>query len=397
VRGKPHIPKLEFLDRITRLQSWMQSHDVPVMLIYGDEYRKEHLRYVSNYWPMFERGALLVGRTGEPVLLCAPEGERVAHEMSAWPDIRLVPDFLCTTVPDAIDYPLASYTDFVSLAAEFREREGSLDRLGIVGIDALSHPLYEVLTRAFNCTLVDCNTQLIAMRRIKSASEIACLEEAARIADAAFEQLMQAPLIGMTERQAAGIAEYAARMEGAEQVIFTVFGSGERTHTIIGRPTDKVIADGDMIMCALAVQYEGYVATCEVPFAVGAYDAQTKRVIDVLIGASAAGQPFLKPGVPMRKFVQAVKDYFRKEGLEQYDVYPPLHGIGCAEAESPYPHEHTDDVFVVGTTVNTDISLFGLAGGSSRIEEGYVITTDGSRSFSPFVHAYCADWLNRMR
>jgi len=50
-------------------------------------------------------------------------------------------------------------------------------------------------------------------------------------------------------------------------------------------------------------------------------------------------------------------------------------------------------VFVPGMTVNTDISLFGLPGGSNRIEEGFVITEDGAETLSPLVRRYCLDWL----
>lgn len=393
---RPKISKKEFEDRISTIQKWMVEHDMAVMLIYGDEYRKENLRYVSNYWPMFERSALIVGRTSTPILLCAPEGEQVAHEMSVWPDIRLVPDFLCATVPDKIDYPLATYTDFPSLVEELQEKEGDINRLGLVGIDAMSQPLYTTIQSAFPSEIVDCNHLLQTMRRTKSRTEIACLAEANRIADAAFKVFMESELIGMTELQAAGVIEGAARFEGAEHVIFTVLGSGERTHTIIGRPTDKIIEDGDMIMCALAIQYEGYVATCEVPFAVGKMSKDTQYVIDVLIGASAAGKPYLKAGIPMKEFVKAVKEHYKQAGLSKYDVYPPLHGIGCAEAESPYPHEGTEEPFTVGTTVNTDISLFGLPGGSNRIEEGFVITADGADSLSLFVRSYCETWMNKM-
>ena len=148
-----------------------------------------------------------------------------------------------------------------------------------------------------------------------------------------------------------------------------------------------------MIMLALAVQYEGYVATCEAPFFVGNASEETKRVVDVLIRASAAGLPHLKPGVPMKQFVCAVREHFRAEGLSEFDVYPPLHGIGCAEAESPYPDENTERVFEVGMTVNTDISLFGLPGGSNRIEEGFVITETGAQTLSPYVRAYCENWI----
>ena len=32
--------------------------------------------------------------------------------MSVWPDIRVVGDFTCVTVPEEIDYPLAKYITF---------------------------------------------------------------------------------------------------------------------------------------------------------------------------------------------------------------------------------------------------------------------------------------------
>lgn len=98
--GKVFIPKKEFEERISNIRKEMEAQKLDAVLVYGDEYRKENLRYVSNYWPIFERGALLVGKTGNPVVLCAPEGEKLAKEMSVWEDIRLLPDFLCVTVPE---------------------------------------------------------------------------------------------------------------------------------------------------------------------------------------------------------------------------------------------------------------------------------------------------------
>lgn len=392
---KPRISKAEFRRRVDSIRLNMDELGLDAFFVYGDEYRKENLRYVSNYWPMFERGALLIGKSAEPILLCAPEGQKVAEEMSAWPDIRLLPDFLCITVPDEIEYPLATYTDFATLAAELSSGNRKIKRLGVAGLDAMSHQLYETLQRSFNAELIDCNDILYKLRIRKSKDEIACLAEAARIADSAYRVLIETDFIGKTETEAAGIIEEAARREGAEQIVFSVFGSGKRTNTIIGRPSGKIIQDGDMIMCALAVQYEGYVATCEIPFAVGAIGDETRRVIDILMHAWASGLPHLEAGKPMKDFVIAVKEYFKEAGVTKYDVYPPLHGIGCAEAESPYPSENSGDVFKIGMTVNTDISLFGLPGGSNRIEEGYVLTEDGARSLSPFVHAYCSDWVNK--
>ncbi len=386
------IPKSEFIERIEKIKLRMQKEDLDALFVYGDEYRKENLRYVSNYWPIFERGAMLMGKDSEPIVLCAPEGEEVAREMSVWEDVRLIPDFLCVTVPDKIDYPLATYTSFKKLAEELRGN-GKLNRLGIVGTGDMPASLLNSISQAFACEIVDCAQMLFDLRKIKSENEIACLKEAARLAETGFRAMMEADIIGKTERYAAGIAEGAARQAGAEDITFTVFGSGERTAKIVGRAENKIIEDGDMIMCSLAVQYEGYVATCEFPYAVGNYSEKTKHVIDVLIHSSAAGLPYLKAGEPMKNFVSAVRNYFREAGLSEYDVYPPLHGIGCAEAESPYPDETTEAVFEKGMTCNTDISLFGLEGGSNRIEEGFVITEEGAETLFPFMREYFETWM----
>lgn len=390
------IPQSEFESRRDVILKSLKERKVDAIFVYGDEYRKENLRYVSNVWPLFERGAAVFSDVADPIVLCAPEGIELAREMSAWQDIRIVPDFLCVTVPDEIEYPLAVFTSFKKVAEELREKGRALSKLGVVGLDAMSEALVNSLRSSFGAELVDMNDLLFDMRKVKSENEIACLREAARIADAAYKVLMSSDIIGLTEIQAAGIIEGAARKEGAEHIIFNVMGSGERTNTIIGRPAYKVIEDGDMIMCALAVQYEGYVATCEVPFAVGNYSAETKRVLDVLIKASSAGIAQLRPGNPMKNFVKAVREVFRTEGLSEYDVYPPLHGIGCAEAESPYPNEETEAVFEVGMTCSTDISLFGLKGGSNRIEEGFVITENGADTLSPFCRSHCLEWLAKM-
>ena len=387
----PKIPHQEFQQRINSLTEQMDSQGMDALLVYGDEYRKENLRYVSNYWPIFERGALVLGKGQKPMVLCAPEGEQVAKEMSIWPDVRLIPDFVCVTVPDKIDYPHANYSSFSEIASELRSKV-SLKTLGVAGLGDMSEAMLENVRNSFSCHIADANPILFKLRKEKSENEIACLREAARLAEAGFRAMMESELIGKTERYAAAIAEGVARKEGAECITFTVFGSGERSARIIGRAENKIIEDGDMIMCALAIQYEGYVSTYEIPFAVGNYSAKTKRVIDVLINASEAGLPHLKPGEPMKHFVRAVRDHFRKEGLAEYDVYPPLHGIGCAEAESPYTDENTDAVFESGMTVNTDISLFGLEGGSNRVEEGFVIRGNGAETLCPFMRNYFENW-----
>ena len=97
------IPKTEFVERIRRIQDAMEKENLDGIVVYGDEYRRENLRYVTNFWPIFERGACFVGKQGDPILAGAPEGEHYAREMCAWEDIRNIKEFACVSVPEEIN------------------------------------------------------------------------------------------------------------------------------------------------------------------------------------------------------------------------------------------------------------------------------------------------------
>ncbi|HOG51838.1 MAG TPA: Xaa-Pro peptidase family protein [Lentisphaeria bacterium] len=377
------IPRSEFTTRLHRIQDILGQRQLDGLMVYGDEYRKENLRYVCDFWPIFERGMLFIPKTGQPIFAGAPEGEKYAREQCVWDDIRNVRDFACVSVPDAIDYPLATFSTFQEILQETL-RGGR--RIGLVGSFDLPGYLSERLKNATpSVDIVAADDILHKLRIIKSAAEIACLREAGRIAGVGYQALIKAAVPGNTERQAAGAAEGAARAAGAEDINFMVFGSGKRAETIIGRAEEKVIEDGDMIMAAMAVQYAGYVATVEYPFVAGRATAGQKDFLRGLQKAANVQYEMLKPGLRAGDMVKAVKRVFAEAGMTQYDVYPPMHGIGLAEAESPYPDVDSDYPFEVGMCVNSDISLFGHPNGSNRIEEGFVFTPDGVESLTPVI------------
>ncbi len=391
------IPKKEFQQRVTKIQEKMAEWNIDVFLAYGDEYRKENLRYLTNYWPIFERGAVVIPLQGEPIVLGAPEGEEVAKEMSVWKDIRNIKEFACVTVPEEIDYQFAKYTSFSDIAKEMSSNR-KIKKVGLVGIDAMSVTLYQTLQKSFkDAEIVDASKIVIDMRLIKSSNEIECLAEASRLADIGYQDLMEISVPGKTELQAAASAEFAAREAGAEHIVFMVFGSGVRTNTIVGRPTRKIIERGDMVMASLAVQYEGYVATVEFPFVAGGKPTrQQKKIIDTLIVAENRGLQKLRAGIKAKEFVREVRGCYKEKGFGKYSVYTPLHGIGLAEAESPYPNERSEMIFNSNMTVNVDISLFGHPAGSNRLEEGFIITEKGPQPFSTYIRKLCQEWLESM-
>ncbi|NLM78231.1 MAG: aminopeptidase P family protein [Ruminococcaceae bacterium] len=381
-----------FEQRVRNLQEWMRRHAIDACFVYGDEYRRENLRYISNVWPVFERGAAVIPLEGEPLILGAPEGELMCREMSAWQDIRLIAEFTCVTVPDEIDYPFANYTSFGEVFSDMRQH-GALRRVAVSGLEDMPKPLLDALSAALeDAAIVDASPVLSKLRLVKTGDEIKCLDRAAKIADQAYLALMRAAQPGVTELELAGTAIGEAMIHGAEHVPFCLVTSGERVKTIIGRASGKIILENEMVMAALAVQYEGYIASFGFPFVVGKPDAGQIRLIDILIGSYEKALEHLKPGVEQHVLVEAVKAYFAETHMTAYDLYPPLHGCGLSEAESPYPNEQTRDIFLENMTVNTDISLFGHEDGSNRIETSLVVTADGYKPLSGLIVPLIDAW-----
>ncbi len=382
------IPKSEFQERLIRIQAEMEKEKLDAIAVYGDEYRKENLRYVCNFWPIFERGICVIPKSGEPTLAGAPEGENYAREMSVWSDYRNVREFACVSVPEEIDYPLATFSTLKDiLGAALKGGR----RLGLVGVWDIPAPIMDRVRSAVpGVEIVDAMPILTRLRLVKSANEIACLREAGRQACEGYKKLLEYAVDGNPETMAAGAAEGAARMAGAEDINFMVFGSGKRTETVIGRATNKIMRNGEMLMGAMAVQYQGYVATVEYPFVIGKANDAQKAFLNVLFEAANVQQNYLRAGVVAGEMVRKVKEVFARNGMTEYDLYPPMHGIGLAEAESPYPDGDTTYKFEAGMCVNSDISIWGHPAGSNRIEEGFVITETGPESLTPFIREMVA-------
>jgi Xaa-Pro aminopeptidase len=389
------LPADEFVRRVGRVQRILEVHDTDLFVVYGDEYRRENLRYVSNYWPIFDRGMLVIGRKAAPVLLVAPEGEGVARELSVWKDIRIIAEVEPSYIPDKIDYGSAQYSKLPEVLQEVAGKR-KLQRIKLCGWDAMPIVTFEALRKAASAAqIVSGDSDIYGMRLLKSAAEAEMLARAGEICDAGYQAILASGLVGSTEIQAAAIGEKAARDAGAEHIVFSIFCSGERTNTAVGRPSGKVIREGEMVMSSLAVQYEGYIASDAWPFVAGNRpNSRQRELIGHIVRAEAAGIEGLKAGRVAGEVVRQVRRYFQDHGLGDYDIYPPIHGNGLAEAESPYPDIHSSYPFEAGMGINFDVNVFKVPDlGSNRIEEGFIVTRDGLRPLSRLISSLREEYL----
>lgn len=392
--------KEEFEGRLERLRIEMEKNSVDLFLVYGDEFRCEGLRYFADYWPIFERGILAIGLDKEPILLASPESEHIAIADSIWQDIRLVRDLGMSYVPEEVEFTNVAFTGIPEVIHEIIG--SGKKRVMISGLDAMCKSLYDRLASylAPDSIILNGDSIIYGLRRIKSLAEVKMLKKSWSICDIGYKAFLDSDIVGLTELQAAAIAEKAARDAGAESIVFSLLASGEkRTNTVVGRATEKIIRSGEMIMFAFATKYNGYIASDEWPFVAGGNSTQEQyNFIHHLIMAEDLGVSRIGNGVVQGEIVKLIRDYFRNNNMEQYDLYPPMHGNGLAEAESPYPDEKNEDMFLPGISINFDVSLFGCKGvGSNRIEEGFVIQKETTVELSSLIGGLRRDYIQKYR
>ena len=141
------IPDSDYFDRVKRLQARMAEQNLDAVLCYADTGVYENVFYLSKYWPLFEVGGVLVGRTGTPLVLIggeAPEfGAQTPYGMAA---VRGCTAFGHTsgTVRDWVG---VTYYDLKQLFSEVTDGKG-VTRLGLADYNIAPHPLYEKICDA---------------------------------------------------------------------------------------------------------------------------------------------------------------------------------------------------------------------------------------------------------
>jgi Xaa-Pro aminopeptidase len=302
-------------------------------------------------------------------------------------------------VSDTIEY--SSESMYTTLDAVFKDIEHGKGpkKVGVCGFDAMSALTLDAIKQAAaGAQVVNGDHVIYGMRQIKSPVEVQALRKAWQVCDRGYKAIMDAELVGLTEIQAAAVGEQAARNAGAEQIVFSIFATGSRTDTVVGRATEKVIRNGEIVMACMAVQYDGYIASDEWPMVAGGHPSPDQLALfRHLIMAEDLGIHMVKDGVVAGEVVAAIRGYFAANGLTKYDLYPPVHGNGLAEAESPYPDEHTTYAFSSGMGVNFDVSLFGVPGvGSNRVEEGFIVDRSGLVALSDLISGLRTNFLKKL-
>jgi Xaa-Pro aminopeptidase len=192
--------------------------------------------------------------------------------------------------------PVGSYaTTVVSRLHEVIPR-----RVGIVGQATASYAFVQHLFKQLPAVeWVDFSYQMEAIRSVKGIEEIAFLEQAAQLVDAAYDATLGALQPGVPERHVWAAAVEALCSGGSEPPVNLSWVGGEHPDLVTLGPTWRAIAPGWLFLTEVEAAWGGYRARRAQPFACGEPDPLYADLIRLMSDVWDEMLPRLQPGAPL--------------------------------------------------------------------------------------------------
>jgi Xaa-Pro aminopeptidase len=376
---KPVIPFAEYPQRWQKVQEWMATQDLDILVAYADDratFGAAHARWLANFPVHFEPACILMPRHGEPIMLVGPESDQYARLVGQIADVRVLREF---THPNE-DYPYAKIQPLIEIMVEIGQDISAVRRVGLGGGGLIGADVLTALRKALpEAEWVDVENGLCDLRSQKSPAEIEVIRFAYKIAEAGFHTAMETIQVGVSERAVAAEIEATMRRAGSEGTgIDTIVASGPNTRPILARSTFRTIEKHDLVLLTIAPRYEGYHAAIGRIILVGNPGKEVEQALAVAIQAQQACFEALRPGIEGRKVDAIGRQILAEANLGQYFLYSGVHSLGVIEFEPPIFGPSSPATLKENMIISVDIPMFHTPWGGLRIEDGYLITAAGA-------------------
>jgi len=368
------IPKPEFRRRWATLRQKMAEADIDVLIAHGDEADPSNVRYLSDYWPLFETGGVALGREGDPILLIGPETLTFAEDRGKCESIMQLLEYRESAEPEYPGVVLDTFKDVIAKASGGRE----VKRLGLAGLPVMPVTVYESLRKAAGkAKIVRADDLIVQMRTVKSANEIRCMKEAFRISEVATEYVLNHMRPGMTEQQVVGLAQAAMYANGAEYEGHPTYVlSGRNSTHAIGRPSARALKAGELIQLDIGALVSGYSSSVGRPVCFGKMPAKMRDLVSFGLEAHYKTAEMMRAGVPAADVVIRFEEFVKAKGYGDYLLYGPCHAIGLMEVERPWMESSSKYSLTENMTFQVDTFLYTKQFGL-RWENGVRVTKGG--------------------
>ena len=220
------------------------------------------------------------------------------------------------------------------------------------------------------------SVELDTLRQVKDASEIKKIRRACKIADDAFEKILNFIKPGVSELEVAARLEYFMRRLGSEAAAFTtIVASGVRGSLPHGTATDKKISAGELVTLDFGAIFDGYCSDITRTVGVGKISDEQKKIYNLVLDAQLFGLEQISAGKSGKEIDAAVRDRLTAAGYGKFFVHGLGHGVGLEIHEEPRLSKFSKcEKLLHGMIVTDEPGLYIENFGGVRIEDTVLVT-----------------------
>jgi Xaa-Pro aminopeptidase len=245
--------------------------------------------------------------------------------------------------------------------------------------DRLDAASFNKLKEAFpRARFYSISRELRDRRMIKQKHEIETIKKAALIADLTYDCVIRIIKPGMTELEISAHIDYLIKtFKGNAPAFETLVSSGRLSANPHGKPTDKKISKGELIVMDFGANYKGYNSDITRMVSLGAPSKNQKRIYDAVLSAQESAISKVKDGHAARDVDKAARDTLRKHKLEKYFTHGTGHGIGLQVHEGPRVSLSSKDILKEGMVITVEPGVYLPRVGGFRIEDMVLVKKGG--------------------
>ena len=216
------------------------------------------------------------------------------------------------------------------------------------------------------------------IRMLKDKEEIIKMKKAAQITTESLKEVFEIMEPGVRELEIASELAYTMRKKGAQKEAFeTIVVSGERSSLPHGKPSEKKINEGELIIIDVGANYHSYNSDITRTIIIGRENKKQKKIFSIVSDAQKASLEFLKPGVKCKEVDFVARDIIAKKGYGKYFGHGLGHGVGLDIHEIPRVSSNDDTILLPGMVVTIEPGIYLPEVGGVRIEDSVLITEEG--------------------
>jgi len=218
------------------------------------------------------------------------------------------------------------------------------------------------------------------LRQTKDAGEVARIEAACAVADAALASVRHRLLEQPTEAEFGLELDTAMRRLGADGTSFeTIIAAGPNGAMPHHRPGTRRIVEGDLVVIDFGCIVDGYCSDMTRTLMVGEPTATQARMLEVVAASQQAGVEAVAAGVDVAAVDKACRDIIDEAGWGEAFSHSTGHGVGLEIHEDPRVAATGAATLAPGAVVTVEPGVYLPEHGGVRIEDTVVVTSDGCR------------------